>query len=54
MVEALVRRGLTPDDARRRLWFVDVSGSWSRRAQIFSHTICRMHTRMSGWGLSTR
>ena len=26
MVEALVQRGLTTDDARRRLWFVDVSG----------------------------
>ena len=26
MVHALVERGLTPDDARRRLWFVDVSG----------------------------
>ena len=26
MVEALVRLGLTPDDARRRLWLVDVSG----------------------------
>ena len=26
MVQALVERGLTPDDARRRLWFVDVSG----------------------------
>ena len=26
MVQAFVERGLTPDDARRRLWFVDVSG----------------------------
>jgi malate dehydrogenase (oxaloacetate-decarboxylating)(NADP+) len=26
MVHALVERGLTPDDARRCLWFVDISG----------------------------
>ncbi|HEX5070654.1 MAG TPA: NAD-dependent malic enzyme [Vicinamibacterales bacterium] len=44
MVSALVNEGLSPEEARRRLWFVDVNGLVVKgRADLMSHNLPYAH-----------